>query len=79
MPRVNLGRNYANEELVTLIWGTAAARGLDSTRTAAAAKMSPDTLRRRKLKPEDLTVGELRRLGRALGIPIDRLRSVISY
>lgn len=79
MPRVNLGRNTANEKIVTLIWGTAAARGYDGTQTAERARMSRDTLRRRRIDPEELTLGELRRLGRALGIPIEELREAIRY
>ena len=79
MPRVNLGRSTANEKLVALIWGMAAARGLTSEELGDKADVSRTTIARRKAHPEDLTVGELRRLGRALGIPIEDLRDAIRY
>lgn len=79
MPRVKLGRNQANEEIVALLWGKAAALGMDHSQMAEAAHMSRDTLRRRKKNPESLTLGELRRLGRALDISIDALRPAIRY
>lgn len=79
MPRVNLGRNIANEKIVTLIWGTAVARGLNDEKLSAKAHMSRATVYRRRSKPEDLTLGELRALGRALNIPIEELREAIRY
>lgn len=79
MPRVNLGRNTANEKLVALIWGMAAVRGLTSEELGDKASLSRTTIARRKANPEDLTIGELRRLGRALGIPIEELRDAIRY
>lgn len=79
MPRVNLGRNTANEKLIALIWGMASARGLTNEQLGAKAQISRTTVARRKAKPEDLTIGELRRLGRALGIPIEELRDAIRY
>lgn len=79
MPRTNLGRDLAGEKIVALIWGAAAVNGLTNEQLGEKAKISRDTLRRRKVKPEDLTLGELRRLGRALNIPVDELRAAIRY
>ena len=79
MPRVNLGRNTANEKLVALIWGMAAVRGLTSEERGDQPSLSRPTIERRKANTEDLTIGELRRLGRALGIPIEDLRDAIRY
>ena len=79
MPRVNLGRNTANEKLIALIWGAAAVHGLTNEQLGDRAHISRTTVARRKAKPEDLTVGELRSLGRALGIPIEELRAAIRY
>ena len=79
MPRVNLGRNTSNEKLVALIWGMADVRGLTNEQLGDKANISRTTVARRKAKPEDLTIGELRRLGRALGIPIEELREAIRY
>ena len=77
MPRTNLGRNIANEKIVALIWGTAAAAGLTTEELGAKAKISRSRIYARKNKPEDLTLRELRSIGRALNIPIDELREAI--
>lgn len=79
MPRTNLGRNIANEKIVALIWGTAAAAGLTAEELGAKAKISRSRIYARKNKPEDLTLRELRSIGRALNIPIDELREAIRY
>ena len=69
MPRTNLGRNIANEKIVALIWGTAAAAGLTTEELGAKAKISRSRIYARKNKPENLTLRELRSIGRALNIP----------
>lgn len=79
MPRVNLGRNVANEKLVGLLWGQAAVQGLSTTQLAERAKISRAKLYGLKKSPENMTVGELRRIGRVLGIPIEDLRAAIRY
>lgn len=79
MPKVNLGRNTANEKLVALIWGVAAVQGLSTTQLGAKAKISRAQIYRYKKEPENISIGELRRLGRALGIPIEDLREAIRY
>ena len=79
MARVHLGRNIADERIVALIWGTAAARGLNNEQIGARAKLSRATVCRRRKQPEDITLGELRSIGRALGIPIEELREAIRY
>ncbi len=79
MPRVKLGRNPANEKIIALIWGMADVHGLTNEQLGDKANISRTTVARRKANPEDLTLGELRRLGRALGIPIEDLRDAIRY
>lgn len=79
MPRVNLGRNLADEKLVALIWGHAAVQGLTTPQLGERAKISRSQIYRLKKAPEEFTVGELRRIGRALGIPIEELRAAIRY
>lgn len=79
MPRVKLGRNPANEKIIALIWGMADVHGLTNEQLGVKANISRTTVARRKANPEDLTLGELRRLGRALGIPIEDLRDAIRY
>lgn len=79
MPRVNLGRNTADEKLVALIWGNAAVRGLTTPQLGERAKISRSQIYRLKKKPEDMTIGELRRIGRVLGIPIEEMRAAIRY
>lgn len=79
MPRVNLGRNVANEKLVGLLWGQAAVQGLSTTQLAERANISRAKLYSLKKFPENMTVGELRRIGRVLGIPIEDLRAAIRY
>ena len=53
--------------------------GLTNEQLGDKAHISRTTVARRKANPEDLTLGELRRLGRALGIPIEELRAAIRY
>lgn len=48
MPRTNLGRNIANEKIVALIWGTAAAAGLTTEELGAKAKISRSRIYARK-------------------------------
>lgn len=79
MPRVNLGRNVANEKLVALIWGQAAVLELSTTQLGEKAKVSRSKMYELKKNPENMTIGELRRIGRALGIPIEDVRAAIRY
>lgn len=79
MPRTNLGRNVANEKIVALIWGAAAVNGLTNEQLSQKAKLSATTLHRRRVKPEDFTLGELRRIGRALNIPVEDFRAAFRY
>ena len=79
MPRTNLGRNIATAILAAQFWGPAAAAGLTTEELGAKAKISRSRIYARKNKPEDLTLRELRSIGRALNIPIDELREAIRY
>ena len=67
MPRVKLGRKPNDEVLISLLWGRQAAMGM------------PETLRSRKKSPQDFSLKELLKLGRALDIPIEELRDAIRY
>ena len=46
---------------------------------AEKAGMTPQTLRARKKSPQDFSLKELLKLGRALDIPIEELRDAIRY
>lgn len=79
MPRVNLGRKPNDEALVSLLWGRQAAAGMSIGTMAEKAGMTPQTLRARKKSPQDFSLSELLKLGRALNIPIEDLRNAIRY
>lgn len=84
MPKTNIGRNIADEKIVALIWGAASANKLTNTGicekvSRGTFRLTRQTLANRKKNPEDFTLGELRRLGRALNIPIEELRQAIRY
>lgn len=79
MPRVNLGRKPNDEALVSLLWGRQAAAGMSIGTMAGKAGMTPQTLRARKKSPQDFSLSELLKLGRALNIPIEDLRNAIRY
>lgn len=80
MPRTKLQtRQPPHAQLGQLIAGTAYMRRMSTADLAAAIGRSENTARTRLKNPGDLTVSELTRLGRKLGIPIDELRAAIQY
>ena len=79
MPRVKLGRKPNDEVLISLLWGRKAAIGMPVGTMAEKAGMTPQTLRSRKKSPQDFSLKELLKLGRALDIPIEELRDAIRY
>lgn len=84
MPKTNIGRNIADEKIIALIWGAKSVCNLTDEQLCAKVsrgtfRLSRQTLANRKKSPEDFTLGELRRLGRALDIPIEELRAAIRY
>lgn len=80
MPRTNLQtRQPPHAQLGQLIAGAAFMRRMSTADLAAAIGRSENTARTRLKNPGDLTVSELTRLGRTLGIPIDELRAAIRY
>ena len=79
MPKVNLGRNEAGEALTNLLWGRKAVTGMPAEEMAAIAGVSPRTMQERKKDPTDLTVKQLLRLGRQMGVPIEDLRAALKY
>ena len=79
MPKVKLGRpNLENSRINRLVWGYMASSGMGQTETARKAKMSPGTLAKRREDPDGWTLGELKRVARAVGIPIEELRGAIT-
>jgi len=80
MPRTKLQtRQPPHAQLGQLIAGAAFMRRMSTADLAAAIGRSENTARTRLKNPGDLTVSELTRLGRTLGIPIDELRAAIRY
>ena len=64
-------------KLFILLNGAAAGKSADEL--ANILNKSPGTTRKRMRQPEDLTLAELKRLGRGLHISIDDLRQAITY
>ena len=80
MPRTKLGmRQPPHAELGQLISGAAYMRRATMDDLGAAIGRTPKTARSRLRNPGELTVDELVRLGRKLGIPIEQLREAIRY
>jgi DNA-binding Xre family transcriptional regulator len=78
MPRVNLCRDK-HEQLIKTLWGAKAVSEKTDDELARAIGMTRQTLTTRRKRPETFTIGELEKLGRALNVPIDELRSGITY
>lgn len=80
MPRTKLGaENRKYDKLVALFRGTATTRGKTYRDLGKMAGCSPSTITVRFQRPETLTIEEVARLGRGLGIPIDELRQCLKY
>lgn len=85
MPRTKLQeavrqrKRKTGDELAVMIFGSMAVRGITYEAMAANTGISPSRLCRRRTRPEDLTVGELLALCRALELPIEALRQCIHY
>lgn len=80
MPAVKwIRRDLEHEELGCLIAGTVALRGYGAAKVAAILGTSENTARARIKNPGSLTVDEMTKLGRGLGIPIEKLRDAIQY
>lgn len=80
MPRTKLQtRQPPHAQLGQLIAGAAFMRQMNTEQLAAAIGRSENTVRARLRSLGELTVSELTRLGRKLGIPIDELRAAIHY
>lgn len=80
MPAVKwIRRDVKHEALGALISGTAAVHGYGVAKLAGILGTSENTARARIRNPGSLTVDEMTKLGRGLGIPIERLRDAIQY
>lgn len=80
MPKTKLGsRLPPHAKLGQLLAGTVALRGETAADVAAILDCCENTARSRIRNPGDLTVDELTRLGRKMGIPIADLRDAIRY
>lgn len=66
-------------EIVRLIWGELESRNMPMYELAERTGISYSILYSRKKQPDRFTIGELQRIGRNLGIPIEKLRAAIGY
>lgn len=79
MPKVTPLIQRRGEPLIALLWGTMAVQSTSANSMAEKMGMKKSTLYRRKQNPEELTLGEILKMGKALHIPIDDLRQAIRY
>lgn len=80
MPRTKLQmRQPPHAQLGRLLAGAAFMRKMTAADLCGSIGKSENTMRSRMKNPGELTVDELVRLGRKLGIPIDELRAAIRY
>ena len=78
MPKVNIGAKKV-DQLQILLSGYVRAMGQTLTQVGNMIGTCDDTAGAKLRHPDDLTVGQMKRLGKSLGIPIDDLRSAIHY
>ena len=80
MPKTNLCKHVEpHAQLGRLIIGAIGVRPNPAADAAAILKCSENTARARLRHPGDLTVSELTRLCKGLGIPIADVRDAIRY
>ena len=77
MPRLRELRPR-HEPLLVLINGTLQALGKGTEDVAAIWGCSAPTARKRIREPGEMTIDQLLTLGRALGIPLEKVREAIS-
>ncbi len=80
MPKTLLSRpknKYA--KLLDLINGRAKTDGVTNPELSTIIGRSKTVIYDRLKSPENFTIGELAKLGRALSIPIEELRQAITY
>ena len=79
MPRVKPLIQKRGETLIALLWGMMAVQSTNVAVVADKTGIKKSTLYRRKKSPEDMTLGEILTMGKALHIPIDDIRQAIRY
>ena len=78
MPRVKLAaEQYADKDIVQVIDGTRRFNGLSVEELCQMSGISAATYNRRKKNPRDITIGELRKLFRALRFPAEKITDFI--
>lgn len=78
MPKVNLGAKKPDKMQITLN-GYINASDLTQEDVGRIIGTGRDTARAKLRRPDDLTVGQLKALGKRLGVPIDELRAALQY
>ncbi len=80
MPRTNLcKREIPHQRVGALIAGAAIQQDMSIGDLGPIIGASANTARARIKAPGELTLSELTRLGKCLGIPIEELRAAIRY
>lgn len=78
MPKVNLGKKPP-DKLRMLLVGYIEATGTTRDDLGRIIGTCDDTARKRVKNPDEMTIGDLKRIGKSLGIPVDELRAAITY
>lgn len=73
MPKTKLSRKKW-DGVVAVIWGELAAQGLQVSDLSERVNIGTTTLYKLKKNPEEFTLERLCKIGKNLGIPIDKLR-----
>lgn len=78
MPKVKLGAKKV-DQMQILLSGYVKTMGQTLSQVGRTIGTCDDTAGVKLRHPDELTVGQMKKLGKSLGIPIDDLRSAIHY
>ena len=79
MPRTVFDKKNKYERLLSLIRGTADVKDKNFTDIGNMIGRTSDTVTARFKNPENITLGELYRIGRGLDLAIEDIRQCIQY
>jgi len=79
VPKTIFDRQVREDKLRILLLGYASASGKTSTEISEIMGCSRPTAAKKLKEPELLTVGELRRMRKGLGIPEDEMLSAMKF
>jgi len=79
MPRTIFDKHGKCDKFLTLIRGTAITHNKTYADIGVIMGCHSNTVVHRMNKPENFTIGEMLKIGRALNIPIEELRQSITY